>query len=208
MIPISGGEAATAFFGRGCGRAVSEEGAVAEKTFRTPEVGGCFPCAEETGLTHLTGDRQRKLKWDRRSVSVVKAPGLGDGLTDHERRWSVPPRTWPRWLSADSTTSGVRSLGLAGWRTQCHSSFPAAGHWRELWGGRPRPQAAPWLALLVGQAVDSSARRRDEGVPRGPGGPPHTIGRAGITPKLNDIGVESLRQDFGGWLRELGQRCY
>jgi hypothetical protein len=66
----------------------------------------------------------------------------------------------------------------------------------------------PLACFSVGQVVDFWARRRDEGVPRGPGGPPHTIGRAGITPKLNDIGVESLRQDFGGWLRELGQRCY
>ena len=38
-----------------------------------------------------------------------------------------------------------------------------------LWGGRPRPQPAPWPASRLG----SASEERNGGVPRRPGGPPH-----------------------------------
>ena len=39
------------------------------------------------------------------------------------------------------------------------------------WGGRPRPRGGPCLRF----------RLRDEGVPRGPGGPPHQAAAMSIT---------------------------
>ncbi len=39
----------------------------------------------------------------------------------------------------------------------------AAKFLMQVWGGRPRPLGGPCLRL----------QQRDEGVPRGPGGPPH-----------------------------------
>ncbi len=48
---------------------------------------------------------------------------------------------------------------------------PTSPH--ELWGGRPRPRPAPWPAFRASKEIDSSTRRRVQGDPRGPGGPPH-----------------------------------
>ena len=47
-----------------------------------------------------------------------------------------------------------------------------AATWAAVWGGRPRPQPAPGPA----------SRRADEGVRRGPGGPPHKAAATTITP--------------------------
>src|SRR5215831_305396 len=45
----------------------------------------------------------------------------------------------------------------------------------KLWGGRPRPRPAPWPARSVAPTIDPSTDQRDEGVPRRPGGLPHSI---------------------------------
>ena len=44
------------------------------------------------------------------------------------------------------------------------------------WGGPPGPRPAPRPALPRPNETDSSNQERDEGVPRGPGGPPHGLG--------------------------------
>src|ERR1035438_7008029 len=43
----------------------------------------------------------------------------------------------------------------------------------EWWGGPPGPRPTPPSACWRSAWLISLARQRDEGVPRGPGGPPH-----------------------------------
>jgi hypothetical protein len=47
----------------------------------------------------------------------------------------------------------------------------------ELWGGPPGPRPAPRPASRLEEGITSSIEQRDEGVPRGPGGPPHNLQR-------------------------------
>src|SRR5580658_6681350 len=46
-----------------------------------------------------------------------------------------------------------------------------------MWGGPPGPQPTPWSARPRRQPVDAWREERDDGVPRGPGGPPHELCR-------------------------------
>ena len=52
-------------------------------------------------------------------------------------------------------------------------SSPVTGHLHKLWGGRPRPQPAPWPAFRPREGFDPTTGQRVQGDPRGPGGPPH-----------------------------------
>jgi hypothetical protein len=55
-------------------------------------------------------------------------------------------------------------------------SFPPAEHPEKLWGGPPWSAADAPVGLLVPcKMLISLFRMRDEGVPRGPGGPPHEV---------------------------------
>ena len=71
-------------------------------------------------------------------------------------------------------------------------SFPNSDHRRRWWGGRPRPQPAPWPAPRSWQSPDSSRKERDEGVPCGPGGPPHHLCRTREVPKTKWHWVANL----------------
>jgi hypothetical protein len=66
-------------------------------------------------------------------------------------------------------------------------NFPTSGDVYRRWGGRPRPQPTPWSASSRWHAPDSSTGKRDVGVPRGPGGPPHHLRNVADFTKLADI---------------------
>src|ERR1017187_2257640 len=72
-------------------------------------------------------------------------------------------------------------------------SFPNSAHLHKWWGGRPRPHPAPWPACRWWQAPDSSREERDEGVPRGPGGPPSNYAESPALRKLSGIAHECVR---------------
>src|ERR1017187_9413728 len=72
-------------------------------------------------------------------------------------------------------------------------SFPNSAHLHKWWGGRPRPHPAPWPACRWWQAPDSSREERDEGVPRGPGGPPSNYAESPALRKLSGIAQECVR---------------
>src|ERR1017187_6100137 len=82
------------------------------------------------------------------------------------------------------------------WRTHSCAmplSFPNSAHLHKWWGGRPRPHPAPWPACRWWQAPDSSREERDEGVPRGPGGPPSNYAESPALRKLSGIAHECVR---------------
>src|ERR1039458_6854201 len=75
-------------------------------------------------------------------------------------------------------------------------SFPNSAHLHKWWGGRPRPHPAPWPACRWWQAPDSSREERDEGVPRGPGGPPSNYAESAALRKLSGIAHECVRHSI------------
>src|ERR1039457_6073157 len=85
------------------------------------------------------------------------------------------------------------------WRTHSCAmplSFPNSAHLHKWWGGRPRPHPAPWPACRWWQAPDSSREERDEGVPRGPGGPPSNYAESAALRKLSGIAHECVRHSI------------
>jgi hypothetical protein len=76
---------------------------------------------------------------------------------------------------------------------QCHLLFPIADNLHNSWGGPPGPRPTPPSASRTLQAVGAVGEQRDEGVPRGPGGPPHHISAGfAVLGKLSGIGRKRL----------------
>jgi len=80
-------------------------------------------------------------------------------------------------VGMDSTTcydlGKARDAYHGGFQHQTHINLRLLEKVLAVWGGRPRPQPAPWPASGQWQALSSASEKRDGGVPRGPGGPPH-----------------------------------
>jgi pantoate--beta-alanine ligase len=91
-----------------------------------------------------------------RALTTAASPGEAGAILDAEGlRVEYVEEHWGRRFAA-AWLEGVRLI----------DNVP--------WGGPPGPQPAPWPAYRRRQAPDSTTEERDAGVPRGPGGPPHT----------------------------------
>jgi hypothetical protein len=75
---------------------------------------------------------------------------------------------------------------------QCHLVFPIPPTCINS-GADSRPQPALWPAWRRWQAPDFSREERDEGVPRGPGGPPSNYAESPALRKLSGIAHECVR---------------
>ena len=73
-------------------------------------------------------------------------------------------------------------------------SFPQLGILHNLWGGPPGPRGSPWTRPLLNETSRFRVRQEaDEGVGRGPGGPPHNPCRTSISQKLSGIAQKCVR---------------
>jgi hypothetical protein len=76
--------------------------------------------------------------------------------------------------------------------SQVDSHLRTLGRRHDWWGGRPRPQPAPWPARQVIERFDSSTEPREEGVPRRPGSLPHNQCRVPAAGELRGVGHSFL----------------
>src|SRR5258708_4261744 len=83
---------------------------------------------------------------------------------------------------------------------RCGAGNPAQCHIL-LWGGPPGPRGSPWTRSVATRSapmktISAHLERADEGVGRGPGGPPHDLCRCSVLAKVCSIGQSCPQPAF------------